>query len=341
MKKYLISNEGTFYKANLHCHTTFSDGQLTPEQVKEHYLKLGYSVVAYTDHDLMVCHQHLTDENFVALNGFEVEFWEKDRPAKSWPFRHECHLNFIGLDPGNEIQPFWHRSKYIIGNNHLRHLGKFDENEPDFERWYDQYCISRMMREGREKGFFVTYNHPGWSREDYSFYSGYEGMNALEIMNGAGIINGYNDYAIRPYDDLLRQGKKILAIAGDDNHNRVPLDSVYSDSGVCWTMIKAKKLTYKAITDAMLKGDLYASEGPEIYELYVEDNKVYIKCSEARRIVLTRYSKNCAIATMKDGVPLTEASFDVSSDKGVFFRLTVTDLKGKMAFTNAYFHEDL
>ncbi|MBR3805180.1 MAG: CehA/McbA family metallohydrolase [Clostridia bacterium] len=341
MRKYLISNVGTFYKANLHCHTTFSDGQLTPEQVKEHYLKLGYSVVAYTDHDLMVCHQHLTDENFVALNGFEVEFWEKDRPAKSWPFRHECHLNFIGLDPDNEIQPFWHRSKYIIGNNHLRHLGKFDENEPDFERWYDQYCISRMMREGREKGFFVTYNHPGWSREDYSLYSGYEGMNALEIMNGSGIINGYDDYAIRPYDDLLRQGKKILAIAGDDNHNRVPLDSVYSDSGVCWTMIKAEKLTYKSITDAMLKGDLYASEGPEIHELYVEDNKVYIKCSEAQRIVLTRYSKNCAIATMKDGVPLTEASFDVSSDKGVFFRLTVTDLKGKMAFTNAYFHEDL
>ena len=341
MRKYLISNVGTFYKANLHCHTTFSDGKLTPEQVKEHYKKLGYSVVAFTDHDLMVCHQHLTDENFVALNGFEVEFWEKDRPAKSWPFRHECHLNFIGLDPDNEIQPFWHRSKYIIGNNHLRHLGKFDENEPDFERWYDQYCISRMMREGREKGFFVSYNHPGWSREDYPLYSTYEGMNALEIMNGSGIINGYDDYAIRPYDDLLRQGKKILAIAGDDNHNRVPLDSVYSDSGVCWTMIKAEKLTYKSITDAMLKGDLYASEGPEIHELYVEDNKVYIKCSEAQKITLTRYSKKAGIAVMENGTPLTEASFDISSDKGVFFRLTVTDLKGKMAFTNAYFHEDL
>lgn len=341
MKKYLISKEGTFYKANLHSHSTMSDGVLSPEQMKEHYKSLGYSVVAYTDHDLMVCHNDLTDDSFVALNGFEVEFWEKDRPAKSWPFRHECHINFIALDPDNDIQPFWHRTKYIIGNNHLRHLGKFDENEPDFERWYDEYCISRMMREGQKKGFFVTYNHPGWSREDYSFYSKYEGMNALEIMNGSGIINGYEDYAVRPYDELLLQGKKIFAIAGDDNHNRKPLDSVYSDSGVCWTMIKAEKLTYKAITDSLLAGNLYSSEGPEIYELYVEDGKVTIKCSEAQSISIQRGAKQNEMFTMKNGNPLTQATFDLKSAKYGYFRLTVTDLKGKRAFTNAYFPEDI
>ena len=37
-KKYLISNEGNWYKANLHCHSTFSDGTMTPEQIKEEYL---------------------------------------------------------------------------------------------------------------------------------------------------------------------------------------------------------------------------------------------------------------------------------------------------------------
>ena len=31
---YLLPKEGTFYKANLHCHTVVSDGDLTPEQVK-------------------------------------------------------------------------------------------------------------------------------------------------------------------------------------------------------------------------------------------------------------------------------------------------------------------
>ena len=27
--------KGSYYKANLHCHTTFSDGRLTPEEVKK------------------------------------------------------------------------------------------------------------------------------------------------------------------------------------------------------------------------------------------------------------------------------------------------------------------
>ena len=35
---------------------------------------MGYSVVAYTDHDVFLDQQHLTDENFVALNGTEYYF---------------------------------------------------------------------------------------------------------------------------------------------------------------------------------------------------------------------------------------------------------------------------
>lgn len=51
MKRYLIPETGFFYKANLHCHTTFSDGRKTPEEVKQLYTANGYCVVAFTDHD--------------------------------------------------------------------------------------------------------------------------------------------------------------------------------------------------------------------------------------------------------------------------------------------------
>mgnify|MGYP002627168420 CR=1 FL=1 len=37
MKKYLLPAEGNFYKANLHCHTTVSDGHWEPRRVKEEY----------------------------------------------------------------------------------------------------------------------------------------------------------------------------------------------------------------------------------------------------------------------------------------------------------------
>ena len=71
MRKYLLPNEGEFYKANLHTHTNRSDGAQSPEKVKEVYKDLGYSVVAYTDHDIFIDSQHLTDDTFVALNGVE------------------------------------------------------------------------------------------------------------------------------------------------------------------------------------------------------------------------------------------------------------------------------
>ena len=50
MKKDLLPASGNFHKANLHCHSTVSDGALTPEALKELYTKNGYSVIAFTDH---------------------------------------------------------------------------------------------------------------------------------------------------------------------------------------------------------------------------------------------------------------------------------------------------
>ena len=72
MRKYLLPESGNFYKANLHCHTSISDGRKTPEQVKEIYKSLGYSVVAYTDHDVLIPHNDLCDDEFLALNAFEI-----------------------------------------------------------------------------------------------------------------------------------------------------------------------------------------------------------------------------------------------------------------------------
>ena len=62
MKKYLLPQTGQFFKANLHCHTTISDGSMTPEEIKEAYTSHGYSVVAFTDHDVLIPHPELAHE---------------------------------------------------------------------------------------------------------------------------------------------------------------------------------------------------------------------------------------------------------------------------------------
>ena len=339
MKKYLLPESGNFYKANLHCHTNLSDGHKTPEEVKELYLKKGYSIVAYTDHDVYLTHNDLTDDKFLALNGFEAEVMNRHGRRHLREVKR-CDICYIALDPDNDMHPIWHRTKYLFGNAvNYRDMVKFDESERDYLRTYTPEAISDMMQTGREKGFFVTLNHPTWSRETYDYYSKYEGLHALELFNGGCINCGYEDYNPRVYDDILRTGKKIYAIGGDDNHNADPDDSRRSDSGHAWTTIKAEKLDYRTITKAMEAGHFYASEGPEIHELYMEDGQVHIKCSPADMVFVTYQMRGCASKLAEHGEMVTEAVFNINPDMG-YFRITVKDERGKLACTNAYFPED-
>ena len=71
MKKYLLPNDVNWYRANFHCHTVHSDGAYTPEKVKEVYKNHGYSIVAYTDHDVLLDHSDLNDDEFLALTSSE------------------------------------------------------------------------------------------------------------------------------------------------------------------------------------------------------------------------------------------------------------------------------
>ena len=339
MKKYLLPQNGNFYKANLHCHTTYSDGRRTPKEIKHLYKSLGYSVVAYTDHDIMISHSDLDDESFLALNGFEMEVDEPE--VNKYGYRKCCHVCFIGLERDNLVQPCWNRERYVWGNavSHRPEV-KIDENEPDYIRRFGSEGISDMMRRCREKGFFVTYNHPTWSLEDYSDYMGYDGMHAFEMFNGGCNAVGYDDYNPRVYDDMLRGGKKIYAIGADDNHNAHADGTRRSDSGWAWTTVKAEKLEYRTITRALEEGNFYASEGPEIYELWYEDGKVHIRCSDADRICCNYKARHAEIAVAENGVPVTEATFGFKPEWG-YLRITVIDPQGRHACTNAYFAEDL
>lgn len=343
MKKFLLSENGNFYKANLHCHTTLSDGSLSPEEVKELYKSLGYSIVAYTDHDIFIRHPELCDEEFLALNGFEIECNEPC-PKEPYDFNivKSCHFCCIALDPATEIQPCWNRRAYLFGNaTSNQHLVKFDESQPDYWREHTGESRSEHMKICRDAGFFVTYNHPVWSLEDYTDYMNFHGMHAMEMFNGSCISSGYDDYNPREYDDMLRGGERIYCIGGDDNHNGAWAKGTRRyDSGWAWTMIKSDSLDYKAITDAMLAGNFYASEGPEISELWYEDGKVHVKCSDADRINYNTARRCARTALCEDGKTLTEAVFDVNPDD-VYFRITVIDKKGKHACTNAYFVDTL
>lgn len=343
MRKYLLPEKGAFYKANLHCHSKISDGVLTPEEIKRVYMDHGYSIVAYTDHDIMIDHSDLAEEGFLPMRGYEIEVLDNQHGVHGC-YRQTCHVCFVALDASVEQQVCWHRSKYLFDNAvKYRSQAKFDEALPDYERDYTAECISDMMQKGRDAGFFVTYNHPVWSMETRDQYLHYDGMHAMEIFNFASWEEGYEEYCPTVYDELLRAGKRVFCSATDDNHNwrdEEDLELWGHDSFGGFNMIKAERLDYESIGAALRNGDFYASMGPEIYDLYVEDNRVYIKTSPAVRITLNSGIRVAKRILAKDGELLTEASFPLQENLG-YFRLTVTDERGRCANTQAYFIDSL
>lgn len=334
MKKYLLSEKGNYYKTNMHCHTNNSDGAFSPEEIKKMYMEKGYSAVAYTDHDILLDRSHLCDENFVALNGFEAEF-DGGCPDGNFALCHTCHICMVGIKQDTLIQPFWHRSAYLFGNAvNFRDQVKFDENEPDYGRSHTPENINLAIDLYRKGGFFVTYNHPVWSIEGYEDYMNYHNFNAMEICNYTCLVDGHDEYNEKEYDDMLRGGKRIYCVGGDDSHSN--LKGFFG----AWTMIKAEKLEYEALTDSLVKGNFYASQGPEIYDLWVEDGKIYITCSKAKRITLKTATRHTGCVTGTKEAPATEASFNIYPwDE--YARITVEDFDGLHANTNAYFTDEI
>ncbi len=83
---------GRYRKAQLHCHTTNSDGAFAPQGLLERYRAAGYTFVVFTDHERVTVCEDLNDGTFLALPGVETAV---GRPF--WPLGP--HLGRLGA-PG-------------------------------------------------------------------------------------------------------------------------------------------------------------------------------------------------------------------------------------------------
>lgn len=339
MRTYLLPENSSFYKANLHGHSTVSDGKLSPEEIKAAYMEKGYSIIAYTDHDVMIPHPELADEKFLPLTGYEIEI--NDQTAEGKAIKRTCHLCFIAPTETDTKQVCWSHEKYLFGNskNYVNAVNA-DESLPDFIREYSREGINKIINTGKEAGFFISYNHPTWSRESYPEYIGYEGFDALEIINYSCQVGGYEDYNPRVYDDMLKSGKRVFVTGSDDNHNSKPLNSPACDSFGGFTVIKAEKLEYNSVFAALKAGNFYASEAPLINALWYEDGIVHVECSDAASISYICNTRHNRIKHAEAGAAVSSADFEVGPDDK-FFRITVTDKNGKHACSHAYFLDEI
>ena len=77
-----------------------ADTNTTPEELKKRYRAQGYSILAYTDHEILVDHSDLNDEDFLALTGIEYAFMEQPDYCLS----KTIELNIIGQNLEIEIE---------------------------------------------------------------------------------------------------------------------------------------------------------------------------------------------------------------------------------------------
>ena len=78
-----------FWKGNTHCHSTISDGALTPQEVMDYYESRGYDFLAITDHRKLSNPGH-TEKGMLLLSGME---WDFNLPGQA------LHLVGIGMGP--------------------------------------------------------------------------------------------------------------------------------------------------------------------------------------------------------------------------------------------------
>jgi hypothetical protein len=181
--------------------------------------------------------------------------------------------------------------------------------------------------------------------QNYQDYAGLEGLWGIEVYNTDCAVNGFKD-TVQPLDDLLKQNKQVFPLATDDAH--VPADYFGG-----WVMLKMKSLDYPSVIEAMEKGELYASTGPAIKELYLEDGVLKVSCSQAVEVVLSTQRRFARRVKADTGAYLEYAEFDIKdhlerSQKVVevigenpYIRITVKDAQGNCAYTRAYFFKEL
>ncbi|MBE5743694.1 MAG: PHP domain-containing protein [Clostridiales bacterium] len=317
----LLKKNGKFYKANLHAHTTFSDGKMSPLEMKNLYKKNGYSIMAITDHSKFIYHKDLDDKDFLNIAGFEADF-NFYNPDGTTTKRKTCHVNFFSKNP---------ETAEVLPQN----------------KTYDINIINNYIRDMAEKGWVAMLNHPAWSQQGMEEVNTIKGFLGMEIYNhGCNVIynNGFTHDWFRSY---ISSGNKIYAFATDDVHCGVQANGEPNkgDNDSCggYINVSMPSLTYENFFDAIENGRFYPSTGVEIKDLYIDEEKdeLVISCSPVSTVIIK--GNTCSsfkvprIHTDENEITNFVVSMEHIRKQYTYFWVELKTKEGKIAHSQPYF----
>lgn len=330
--RWLIDPKKKQYKANLHSHSTLSDGKLTPEELKKLYKDNGYDILAITDHEYPKSHNDLSDKDFLMVTGYEA-YIRPSRICRFNRFKPEIHINLIAKNKDNEgivaYDPFYCKYMPLPKAIIAKHYGNIGS------RKFTTSYIQKFIDTAKANGYLVSLNHPVWSMQDVKSVLKLRNFWSMEIFNTSSMkTSGYAEN-MPLYDMYLREGVRMFVHGSDDNHNKRAVGDPLCDALGSWTMVSSDKLDYKSVITAMEKGDMYASTGPSIYSIGIDGGEVTVKTSEAVFIRMHMTPKYAKTVYDKKGKTVTEAKFKLPEDASYIY-FSVTDKSGGKAYTHAF-----
>lgn len=244
-------------KANLHTHTTVSDGRIPPHDAVDRYHALGYGVLAITDHNAVV----YPWQAFPSFAKGDQAYEPRDPEA----------LGMLAIQ-GNELSSHDHMGSYYTDHNGTAR-------------------IEASLAAIREGGGLAILNHPGRYNRPLSqladLFREHPFLLGLEIYN-----QGDRYPADRGrWDALLTEllpDRTVHAFSNDDMHKPDP------QLGRNWNVFLLPEPTHEAFRDALEAGRflyVYAPAGhegtavPHVRAITVRRGKIRIDADGAARIV--------------------------------------------------------
>ena len=295
----------SLYRGNLHGHSTHSDGVLSAQAVVETYADLGYDFTCLSDH-LWI------DDKFAATSVFDGRALDRKDFITLPSAELHCYGKLYDQDG------IWH----IVANGLPLDFGCPDTKETPAE------LISRAQAAGA----YVSLAHPEWCSMTTNEVMQVAAADAVEIYNHSCLVSSARSSGITIADFLLNEGKKISFTATDDSHFELP------DWGGGWVMVAAAELSQNAIIVALKAGHHYASTGADFTDLQIEDGVLTVTSTPIENVVISGAGHMAMAETGKD---MTVAQFDLAKFRSDWFRITLRDAAGKMAWSNPYYKSDL
>lgn len=199
------------------------------------------------------------------------------------------------------------------------------KNEPNLNR--ETATRQGIVDAIKQQGGIAIWAHPAWSLNTLADSENVKGFDGVEIYN---TISG-GGQSSRPYsgyfvDVLANNGVIYPLVATDDTHYYNDEDKTRS-----FIMVKAKSESAKDLVSAILNGDYYATQGPELH-VRREGDKIVVDCSPC---VMINFMSNLSFARERKlkGVDLTHGEYIVKpSEKWI--RVEALDGDGNYAWSN-------